>query len=124
MYANREVRARIRRLQVGQGQPKYTLTEILGRPRVSVKPGNRVAAILSFSTKMLRVNTEVTSHTPSVTSVATEQSQRITSCIRDSRSTTLSSPTPARANGGPSADYGNDVKGPEDSADAGTAASR
>ena len=29
-YANQEVRARIRRLQVGQGQPKYTLLEILG----------------------------------------------------------------------------------------------
>ena len=28
-YTNREVRARIRRLQVGQGQPKYTLLEIL-----------------------------------------------------------------------------------------------
>ena len=30
MYANRIVRARIRRLQAGQGQPKYTLLEILG----------------------------------------------------------------------------------------------
>ena len=30
MYANREVRATIRRTQVGQGQPKYTLLEILG----------------------------------------------------------------------------------------------
>ena len=29
-YANREVGARIRRLQVGQGQPKYTLLEMLG----------------------------------------------------------------------------------------------
>jgi hypothetical protein len=29
-YTNREVRARIRRLRVGQGQPKYTLLEILG----------------------------------------------------------------------------------------------
>ena len=29
-YTNREVRARIRRLQVGQGQPKYTLLEMLG----------------------------------------------------------------------------------------------
>ena len=28
-YTNRRVRARIRRLQVGQGQPKYTLLEIL-----------------------------------------------------------------------------------------------
>ena len=29
-YQNRKVRARIRRLQVGQSQPKYTLLEILG----------------------------------------------------------------------------------------------
>ena len=29
-YANREVRARIRRTQVGESQPKYTLLEILG----------------------------------------------------------------------------------------------
>ena len=30
-YTNEEIRARIRRLQVGEGQPKYTLLEILGR---------------------------------------------------------------------------------------------
>ena len=30
MYANREVRATIRRTQVGQGQPKFTLLQILG----------------------------------------------------------------------------------------------
>ena len=30
MYANRGVRATIRRVRVGQGQPKYTLVEILG----------------------------------------------------------------------------------------------
>ena len=29
MYANREVRATIRRTQVDQGQPKYTLLQIL-----------------------------------------------------------------------------------------------
>ena len=29
-YTNQEVRARIRRLQVGDGEPKYTLLEILG----------------------------------------------------------------------------------------------
>ena len=30
LYTNTLVRARIRRVQVGQGQPKYTLLEILG----------------------------------------------------------------------------------------------
>ena len=29
-YTSREVRARIRRVRVGQGQPKYSLVEILG----------------------------------------------------------------------------------------------
>ena len=75
-YANREVRARIRRLQVGQGQPKYTLLEMLGtdgRPRVSVKPGNRLPTIPLFLTQMVKgITLEVASRTPFVTRVATE----------------------------------------------------